>query len=129
MISNIVHWLGGGAAVEKALPAGEVFTPAPGEKIGLVSWAGAKESVGTETGEPVELRESGFYKVRGESERWLAVNTADAAESDLRQSAHNNAVFSNATAWIGLGLWQALAALALALLVLEWFLHHRRVTE
>jgi hypothetical protein len=79
---------------------------------------------------PLRLEQTGFYEIRGPKEtRWLAVNTASAEESDLRQAANSMGNFLSPSSPGGLMLWQWIALLALALLVIEWWLHHRRITE
>ena len=80
---------------------------------------------------PLKLTRNGFYKVRGPfRSRWLAINTANAAESDLRnaESTPNNAPVLSRS-WGALQSWRWLALAAAILIVTEWFLHHRRVTE
>ena len=61
--------------------------------------------------------------------RWLAVNTADAAESDLRRSHSETSASLLGRSWGALQPWRWLALAALVLLVVEWWLHHRRLTE
>jgi hypothetical protein len=62
--------------------------------------------------------------------RWLAINTADAAESDLRSAestANNSPILSRS--WRALQSWRWLALAAAILIATEWLLHHRRITE
>ncbi|HEU4679749.1 MAG TPA: BatA and WFA domain-containing protein [Terrimicrobiaceae bacterium] len=134
-VSNVIHWLAGRLSFEDAdLKAGKTFLPKEGEEI-------SKEPLRLETGDarpeaasfsqtPLTLRKNGFYQVRKSPEtRWLAVNTEDAAESDLRgaQSQGGTSLFGHH--WGALPPWRWLALAALILLVVEWLLHHRRVTE
>lgn len=134
-VSNVIHWLAGRLAVEEAsLKAGETFFPAHGEQVSKgplrQESAAGRSTTSSFSRAPLTLRENGFYEVRGGLEaRWLAVNTADAAESDLRNvgSASKSPIFGGN--WVALQGWRWLALGALILLVAEWFLHHRRVTE
>jgi hypothetical protein len=61
--------------------------------------------------------------------RWLAVNVASAEESDLREAQTSPRSLLAGGAPGGLLLWQWIALAALILLVAEWVLHHRRITE
>jgi hypothetical protein len=78
---------------------------------------------------------NGFYQMnRADGPHWLAVNTFDAAESDLRapdappDEAPRLSLlpFANLASW---PIWQYLAIAAFALFALEWWLFHRRRTE
>lgn len=109
LITNTVHWLAG-ASVEppSAIRAGE---------RGLLK--------------------NGFQPVTHDGRtEWLAVNTFDEAESDLRFAAAPKATARVDTplpsTLAGLGgwpFWRYLAFFALALFTLEWSLFHRRRTE
>jgi hypothetical protein len=78
---------------------------------------------------------NGFYEWQTrDGKRWLAVNTFSEAESDLRiggaPASASVALPSISLARIaGWPLWQYLAAAALLLFALEWWLFHRRRTE
>ncbi len=133
-VSNVVRWLAGREqAGTGILTAGQSYHPAPGESIAKdpretpAVLAGKAPSL---TEAPLRLERKGFYEIRGPEEtRWLAVNAANAEESDLRQAANSPASFLTASSTAGLLLWQWIALLALVLLVVEWWLHHRRITE
>jgi Ca-activated chloride channel family protein len=134
-VSNVIHWLAGRRSMEEAvLKAGETFLPAAGEQVSnnpLQLEAGAGQTSNPSFSQtPLTLRKNGFYEVRGPLEvRWLAVNTADPAESDLRGSRSESNAPLFGRSWGALQPWRWLALAALILLVAEWCLHHRRVTE
>ncbi len=135
-VSNVVHWLagrsGGGA---DALTAGQTYVPAENEKIEKHPREKAGELANEApslTEEPVRLKKNGFYEVRtadSERVRWLAVNTASREESDLREAKSNRLAVAWSLGWGGLHPRQWLAPAAFVLMVAEWFLHHRRITE
>lgn len=137
-VSNAIHWLagreGGGG---DALVAGQTFVPAEGERIAEKPQPGGGDEALTDearslTGEPVRLKKNGFYEVRsrgGTPARWLAVNTASEEEADLRTAKSNRNLLLVTLGWSTLRPWQWLALAALGLIVVEWFLHHRRLTE
>jgi Aerotolerance regulator N-terminal/von Willebrand factor type A domain len=134
-VSNVIHWLAGRLAPDQAeLKAGETFVPIGGEEISQEPLA-QEVSAGLPatalfSPKPLTLRKNGFYQVRAPVERrWLAVNTVDAAESDLRRSQSEGGASLFGRKFGALHPWQWLALAALALLVAEWWLHHRRVTE
>jgi len=140
LISNTLHWLAG----EEAAPvlsrrAGETLPLTAGESVRTepqTPWqpANAKpsEAAVRDLFQPLT---NGFYQIqtRGTT-RWLAVNTFSEADSDLRLNDAPTSVlprlpmisFAHFAGW---PLWQYLAIAALALLVLEWWLFHRRRTE
>ena len=95
-VSNVVHWLAGRRSRSEAmLKAGGTFFPKDGEKIRkdpLRAKQAARETEPAPSSQtPFKLRKNGFYEVRGPAgSRWLAVNTADAAESDLRAAGSAN---------------------------------------
>lgn len=125
LLSNTVQWLAG---KEKDAPssfkAGSVVQMAPEESL---SPAGQKNPAG----QAVILRRAGFQKIQSAdgNSRLIAVNTADTQESDLRAAKSSGGAFSMALAGIVLRPWQWFCLAALALLLLEWRLHHRRLTE
>ena len=135
-ISNVVHWLAGRSpAGENGMSAGQTYVPAEGEKISLhpqleketAKLAGEAPSL---TEAPLRLKQNGFYEVRSaRAARWIAVNTASREESDLRTAQANRSTLFLHRGWISLHLWQWLAMAGLALILIEWRLHHRRVTE
>ena len=130
LITNTVHWLAGTTNEATAgLRAGEILLLAEGEKIALEPAVAGQ----------FQPMRNGFYPlVRGSRSGWLAVNTFDEAEADLRGSTLSPAapgpaatlklpaVVSSLTTW---PLWRYLALAALALFTLEWSLFHRRRTE
>ena len=134
-VSNVVHWLAGRRTENEAeLRAGETFIPVGDENISrdpITQATQVNEKPPPVFEGPLKLTRNGFYKVRGPfRSRWLAINTADAAESDLRnaESTTNNAPVLSRS-WGALQSWRWLALAAAILIVTEWFLHHRRVTE
>jgi Ca-activated chloride channel family protein len=133
-ISNAVRWLAGrGQSNADAWKAGQSYLPAAGEKIARDPReipAAPADQAPSLTEAPLRLKKQGYYEVAGpERARWIAVNTASAEESDLRQSAHSTPGLLIGAAPGGLLLWQWIALLALLLLLAEWWLHHRRITE
>jgi von Willebrand factor type A domain/Aerotolerance regulator N-terminal len=134
-VSNVIHWLAERRSRSEALvKAGETFFPRAGEEIRKnplpqLQAAGATEPA-TYSPTPFTVRKNGFYEVRGsEGTRWLAVNTSDAAESDVRAAENENKALSFTGNWGAWQAWRWLALAALVLLVVEWCLHLRRVTE
>jgi hypothetical protein len=134
-VSNVVHWLAEGRSPsEPILKAGATFFPKDGEEIRkdslLQPQAAGETKPATSSQTPSTLRKNGFYEVRGlEGTRWLAVNTSDATESDVRAAGSENESLPFTRRWGALQPWRWLALAALVLLAAEWFLHHRRVTE
>jgi hypothetical protein len=134
-VSNVIHWLAERRSRSEAiLKAGGTFFPREGEQIRKDPLSQQQATDETERAEyaqtPFTVRKNGFYEVRGPAEtRWLAVNTSDAAESDLRVAQSESEALPFAPSWAALQPWRWLALAALVLLVVEWFLHHRRVTE
>ena len=134
-VSNVVHWLTGRSSEEERVwKAGQTFIPARDEKISrnplLQEKAPAEDKAPSLTEAPLRLRKNGFYEVRGPvRSRWLAVNTGDPAESDLRAAEGTNNTRILSRSWGALQPWRWLTLAAAVLLVTEWFLHHRRVTE
>ncbi|HEY5769190.1 MAG TPA: VWA domain-containing protein [Terrimicrobium sp.] len=132
-VSNVIHWLAGRSSGEEAAwKAGQTFVPANGEKI---SRSPEEKTAADRTGPllsgtPLLLRKNGFYEVRGPvRSRWLAVNTGDPAESDLRAAEGASDIRILSRRWGALQYWRWLTLAAAVLLVAEWFLHHRRITE
>lgn len=107
-INNSLHWLAGRTRESgSGLRAGETYT-APDHP-------------------PLFLARNGFFALDGIS--WQAVNTSSEAESDLRSSQKSTPVSITLSRFAALQLWQWLAVLALLLILVEWYLHHRRITE
>jgi Ca-activated chloride channel family protein len=134
-VSNVIHWLAGRFSLEGAeLKAGKTFLPKEGEEISKeplrLEMGSAESEAASFSQTPLMLRKNGFYLVRHPPEtRWLAVNTEDAAESDLRGAQREGGASLFGHHWSALPPWRWLALAALILLVVEWCLHHRRVTE
>ncbi len=125
-ISNTVHWLAAGPAALPNLRAGQVYVPAEGESV--ANTPGEKHDAWSTT--PTLLDRVGFYeRTDAHSSSWLSVNTADAAESDLRTATGSGGLLLSAARFAGFQLWQWLALAAATLILLEWWLHHRRLTE
>jgi Ca-activated chloride channel homolog len=134
-VSNAIHWLAEPRSRgEVIFKAGATFFPKDGEQIRKdplpkEEAAGVSEA-GSSSQTPLTLRKNGFYEVRDPiGKRYLAVNTSDAAESDLRAAQSENRAVLFTRSWGALQPWRWLALSALILLLVEWCLHHRRVTE
>ena len=141
LISNTLHWLvGEEAALVLSRRAGETLPLAVGESVQTAPqspWkkdapAAAKAPTAQTLFQPLA---NGFYAWQThDGPRWLAVNTFSEAESDLR-IANATPAASIALPTVSLArfagwpLWQYLAAAALLLFALEWWLFHRRRTE
>jgi Aerotolerance regulator N-terminal/von Willebrand factor type A domain len=107
-INNALHWLAGRAREEgSSLRAGETYAQSDGV--------------------PLFLAHNGFYPI--DHGKQLAVNTSDEVESDLRLSQSSGPFAISMARFAALQFWQWLAGLALLLILLEWWLHHRRITE
>lgn len=135
-ISNAVHWLAGrdGGRTD-GLSAGQIYVPEEGTKIAssprLTAGVLTDKALSL-TGEPIRLKKNGYYELRSaenDQVRWLAVNTSSREESDLRTAQSNSPALVWSLGWGGLHPWQWLAFAAFVLILAEWFLHHRRVTE
>jgi hypothetical protein len=140
LISNTLHWLAG----EEVAP---VLSRRAGETLPLVAGESALDEAQSPwkpaaPASPDAVRRdlfqpliNGFYQIQGrDGARWMAVNTFSEEDADFRAipaptaSAFNFPVASFAR-FAGWPLWQYLAAAALMLLILEWWLFHRRRTE
>jgi hypothetical protein len=133
-VSNAIRWLAGREADGPGvMAAGQSYRPAAGEKIAKDPQEGPAEPAGKApslTEAPLRLEQTGYYAVSTpEDMRWLAVNVASTEESDLRNSQTSPRSLLAGGAPGGLLLWQWIALAALVLLVTEWVLHQRRVTE
>lgn len=141
LISNTLHWLIGEEAVSMLnRRAGDSLPLAAGESVQVEAqnpWK--KETPGGSRSASVhdlfQPLSNGFYAWQThDGPRWLAVNTFNEAESDLR-IAHPAAGSGLTLPSVSLArlagwpLWQYLAAAALLLFALEWWLFHRRRTE
>ena len=140
LISNTLHWL-----------AGEEVSPVLSKRAGETVQLASNESIQSEPQNPwqkdakpasnafvhelFQPLTNGFYQWQTrDGPRWLAVNTFSEEESDLR-IANAPAASSSTLPMVSLAtfaswpLWQYLAAAALLLFALEWWLFHRRRTE
>ncbi|HSI13377.1 MAG TPA: VWA domain-containing protein [Chthoniobacter sp.] len=141
LISNTLHWLIGEEAVSVLnRRAGESLPLAAGETVqieALTPWK--KEAPGAPKPPAAhglfQPLTNGFYAWQThDGPRWLAVNTFSEAESNLRvanPSSKDALTFPavSLSRLAGWPLWQYLAAAALLLFGLEWWLFHRRRTE
>jgi hypothetical protein len=140
MMSNTIHWL-----------AGEQTADMPGALAGAMLTLDANETISPEpefpgappsATKPAAARSgffqplrNGFYRVnRPDGPHWLAVNTFDPAESDLRapdalSGESPGLAFAPLTNLASWPIWQYLAIAAFALFACEWWLFHRRRTE
>jgi hypothetical protein len=133
-VSNVVHWLAARRPeIEMKLKAGQTYIPIGGERISpdpIREGKEAKDKLQPLIEGPLKLTKNGFYEVRGPfRSRWLAINTGDATESDLRAAESTSEIPILSRSLGALQPWRWLALAAALLLVTEWFLHHRRVTE
>ncbi|MBN1303097.1 MAG: VWA domain-containing protein [Anaerolineales bacterium] len=143
LFSNLIDYLSppGAFDASRSINPGESLTislPADAERVVIASPSGqvydhrpqSASLTFTQTGE------SGYYAVnfiRGDSHhsQYFAVNLFDAGESDIRPRQNlqlgTQSVSAPPSGQIGQReLWRWLAALALALLVIEWQVYHRR---
>lgn len=139
LMSNTLHWLAGEqTAPVLARRAGEIIPLAKGESLSSEPqnpWSQAAKPVSAVHDLFQPLR-NGFYELQsGDVKRWVAVNTFSEGESDLRAASAPTAtaepklalpLLARVSGW---PLWQYLAIAAGALLLLEWWLFHRRRTE
>ncbi len=141
LISNTLHWLIGEETVSVLnRRAGESLPLATGESVQIEPLTPWKKEA-ARAPKPPTARElfqplaNGFYAWQThDGQRWLAVNTFSEMESNLRAA---NAASAESltlpavslTRLAGWPLWQYLAAAALLLFGLEWWLFHRRRTE
>jgi hypothetical protein len=145
-MTNSLHWLAMDRADEPRIAAaGELIALDPGEAV-VTPPARPEGAAGGKANHPAasaqerfegsfQPLQNGFYLVEhGATAEWMAVNTADEAESNLRADAAGPsparlrplALLPAVTGW---PLWQYLALAALLLFAAEWHLFHRRRTE
>jgi hypothetical protein len=142
MMSNALNWLAQRIpALHDSCKAGEPLALEPGETVELQSGTGLPTSaaVAQRTDTLFLPLKNGFYARMNApgDDRWIAVNTFDPAESDLRQPPGRSVTFagehfSGWRAFLHFGVWppwQYLTLSALGLFALEWWLFHRRRTE
>ncbi len=137
LISNTLHWLAGEVAeAPVSLLAGETTELADDTRVARRP-AGDENEPSEMTGGIFQPMQQGFYqRTHAGRTDWIAVNTFNDAESDLRWRADAAAYpepvmlplvsLASITAW---PFWRYLALAAFALLVAEWSLFHRRRTE
>jgi Aerotolerance regulator N-terminal/von Willebrand factor type A domain len=140
MMSNIINWLAGEQAADiPGALAGATIPLAANESIsvhpelpGAPSSKSPPQMVRAGFFQPLQ---NGFYRIdRPDGAHWLAVNTFDPAESDLRaldapldESPRLSLLpLANFASW---PIWQYLAIAAFVLFAGEWWLFHRRRTE
>jgi hypothetical protein len=143
LMSNALRWLSDRApGADPSLRAGEPLVLAPGEQVAMEPQTQAPASSHADTAAATTRAvfvpsRNGFYRrTSGAADpRWIAVNTFDPAESDLRQEGATlpgAPVFAALRALPGMDTrppWQYLTLAAIALFALEWWLFHRRRTE
>ncbi len=128
LVSNCVHWLTG-QSERDAARAGDVVSLAANERLATTpgeSGAAAGLAAGASA-----VDRNGFYEIKtgGAGTAWLAVNTTDAAESDLRGAGAAGSAAITQAAFLGFAPWRWLVLAALALSLFEWLAFHRRWTE
>jgi hypothetical protein len=140
LISNVVQWLAGDSAeTPRAYLAGETIALGAGESLWTEPQTKFVRDLKPDPAQMardffVPLR-SGFYLVQSANgARWLAVNTFNPAEADLRtgETAPTPAPTLPTVSLAVLGGWPPWVYLALGAFVLftgEWWLFHRRRTE
>ncbi len=142
-LGNAIRWLAGTDALAvSSLRAGETVRLLDGQKLCLdpVLPGGAVNPAGTrwvDGPSSVRLLRNGFHLRRDAAgaESWLAVNTGDAATSDLQMRSDAPAaqvplLAASGASWrISWPPWILLAFAALGLSAAEWILFHRRKTE
>ncbi len=127
LVSNSIHWLSG-RTERGAAQAGRIVVLADEES--LASEPGESGENGATSAGVMRVDRNGFYALRsGDATSWLAVNTSDAAESDLRaaETAVNPTIAG--AAFLGMIPWRWLVVAALAVSLFEWLAFHRRWTE
>ncbi|HWL51226.1 MAG TPA: VWA domain-containing protein [Chthoniobacteraceae bacterium] len=137
LISNTLGWL---AAPEPLPPAtfaaGSTITLRPGE--GVTPPEGVSLPPLNPSRPVLQPVRNGFYRVdeaEGRSPRWLAVNTWDEAEANLRLARPGGSggdaplPIAGAASFLVQPLWRWLVLAAFVLLLFEWWFFHRRRTE
>ncbi|MGC3989289.1 MAG: DUF58 domain-containing protein [Chthoniobacteraceae bacterium] len=138
LMNNTLQWLSGGdEAPATALTAGDTVALANGAKV----WTQPQTGDTALPANPSPLQENtfqplqnGFYlEQAAPSSQWLAVNTFNDAEANLRTAQPDATAPAPlptiAGGWWHWPLWIYLALAAFALFTLEWWLFHRRTTE
>ncbi len=140
LMANTIHWLAGEQSTDiPCTVAGAAVELGPNDAIcGDPEFPGRQSSqskAATAHRAFFQPLKNGFYKIdRSDGVHWLAVNTFDTSESDLRTKATeiNDAPVLSALPLASLAswpIWQYLAIAAFILFTLEWWLFHRRRTE
>jgi hypothetical protein len=137
LISNTIQWLAGSDSEPPASSrAGEMIELPPGRTISSTPADAAGQVAGSEIAGAFRPERNGFYRVRaGSGDSWLAVNTFDAAESDLATATANgssrppDAVSPWKLHAAARPPWVLFALAAIVLFAIEWWLFHRRRTE
>jgi hypothetical protein len=137
LISNTIQWLAGRDSEPPAsIRAGELIELPPGRTISSVPADTTGQVAGSEIAGTFRPERNGFHRVRAASgDSWLAVNTFDAAESnlavapadDLPGAPHAGSPWKVHAA--ARPPWVLFALAALVLFAIEWWLFHRRRTE
>ncbi len=131
LITNSLAWFADQSGeLEPAIASGEMASVkfSTDDKRTLVSPSGERSPVSGDLVGP--LAEVGIWSVQGNiTEKKVAVNLANAVESDLRPAAATQVDRPSSTAafWFTRPIWFYCACLALFLLVVEWFLYQRRL--
>lgn len=138
LMSNTLQWLAGDANESPVtVAAGETLALAPDESVAtepLISLDAAAPKNFTR-GFFQPLRQGYYQRLRPGGADWIAVNTFSSEESDLRaarpgsQNDRSPLLPVSLASVAGWPLWRYLALTAFTLLVLEWWLFHRRRTE
>lgn len=134
-VNNTIHWLAGRTRENStSRVAGRMFVPAPGDRISTRPRQADAPSPSPSdfSGTPQRLTGNGFYEILSPdaaAPHWIAVNTLDRQESDLREATTDGNSFLLRHTNPAYRPWQWLALAAFLLMVLEWVLHHRRLTE
>ncbi len=135
LISNTVHWLSGDEPdAMPSLTAGQTMNLSPAQKVSaepMTTWPRDGQVHPANLAGAFRPMRNGFYHVAESGvSRWVAVNTFSESESDLRSAEKSSAATAQPVASLtGWPLWQWLAIAAFALLIAEWWAHHRRRTE
>ena len=140
LIHGTVQWLAGERSdTAAAFTTGEVFQIPAGKSVAPTPLTAPPDARTAKLQQPpitgfFQPLRNGFCQIADAgSKGWLAVNTFSAAESDLRTGAAGStpadAVPSPVSMLHGWPPWQWLALGAIALLIAEWRLFHRRKTE
>jgi hypothetical protein len=143
-LSNCIDWLTAGSGLGPSsldTPAGgtaSIGAPAGLASLSVVKPDGRQDAVAApDSGGLVaydDTDQAGLYKFNGGSfQTTLAVNMLDRSESNLAVQPHHelehrgSPLAAGRTRRVKDDLWPTVAAIALALLAVEWLLYHRRI--